>query len=288
MPDRDPIAELSALAREGRDLATPLPAVDVRARGARRHRRRVATTVATACLAVALCAGVAVAAAGNVLGTAPQPIAPTRTPAPTQTPIETAPELTEDQRLTAGDIAWGPEVEWGSIGLTESFESSDTGCYTEVLANLSADRGVAELWHEKFRSAGENPQAEAITMQFGSADAARAVYDLLIEAGDGCEQLVRERGGEPRPDMGDWVRLAVPEGEAQYIEGMYADTLESEVGFFDSMGVVINGDRVVVVGIIVRGQDNNWAYNKEQEADTGLPLHPQIRTLPVAAERLAR
>ncbi|MPZ94772.1 MAG: hypothetical protein GEU96_07595, partial [Propionibacteriales bacterium] len=256
MPDRDPIAELSALAREGQDLATPLPADDVRARGARRHRRRVATSVAAACLAVALCAGAAVAAAGNVLGTAPEPAAPTPTTAPTPeptreptpeptreptpdptldptspstTPSETAVdprpdpepavELTEDNRLAAGDIAWGPQMRWRSTGLTESFESNDTGCYTDVLDGLSEDQGLTGLWHEKFRNGAEDyPQVEAVTMQFGSVDDARAVYDQLLRSADDCAALIRGRGDVPKPDQDDsWRSVTVHPGEAQFM-----------------------------------------------------------------------
>jgi hypothetical protein len=78
--DHDPVEEsllrLRDLAAAGREHARGLPAEQVRALGARRHRRRIAATAAAASLTVGVFAGAAVAVTGQLVSstTPPQPV----------------------------------------------------------------------------------------------------------------------------------------------------------------------------------------------------------------------
>jgi molecular chaperone DnaK len=96
-PARDPLERLSELAASGSARAHGMPAEQVRALGARRHRRRIAVTLAAASLAVAVLAGGAMAVAGQLDRTSrtPQPV---DSPSPSLTP----PTPTKSEKLTPG------------------------------------------------------------------------------------------------------------------------------------------------------------------------------------------
>lgn len=113
-PARDPLERLSDLAASGSLRAYGLPAEQVRALGTRRHRRRIAVTLAVASVVVVVMAGGAVAAAEqlNRTSNAPQPV---DSPTPSLAPPTRPQHFTPGSRPGQGGRAFEPRLGMGAL-----------------------------------------------------------------------------------------------------------------------------------------------------------------------------
>lgn len=121
MPDfedslfRDPLERLSELAASGSARAHGLPAEQVRALGARRHRRRIAVTLAAASAVVAVLASGAVAVAGQLDRTSMTP-QPAGSSSPSLAPPTRPENFTPGTRPGLGARAFEPGIGKGALG----------------------------------------------------------------------------------------------------------------------------------------------------------------------------
>jgi hypothetical protein len=111
---RDHLERLSDIAASGSAHACGLPAEQVRALGARRHRRRIAVTLGAASVVVAVMAGGAVAVAGQFDRTpgTPQPV---DSPSPSLAPPTRSEDLTPGRRPGLGGRAFEPGIGKGAL-----------------------------------------------------------------------------------------------------------------------------------------------------------------------------
>lgn len=286
MPDfeHDPVRNLRDLADAGRAHAHGLPAEQVRALGARRHRRRTIATVAAASLAVVVFAGGALTAVGRfVTATTPPQPAGTEAPQVVPSPDPTLPRSV----LLAPDQTWYHERD--DFRVVSTVHGEGDGYVSVCQRDTMAALGAVDVWRRDFAfRQGSGPVIRSAALQFADERTAAAAYDRLGRWAAGCRQAVRTRGFERFSDRGRWY---APASGTSFRTGMTYGPVEGdqfgEMAYFDDQGLVLAGDRVMLVTLVVPGQDYNWAYTERDRRQTGLPMHPMFRMLPAAAANLA-
>jgi len=275
-PTERSLQRLRDLASAGRTHAQALPAEQVRALGARRHRRRVIATVAAASVAVIVFTGGVVAATGDLVRTSTQP-QPAVTPTMSQEVLLRAEKTVYQER---GDFVVARTVH----GEGKAFVSI---CQRDSLASL----GAVDVWRRDFafRRGGDTALRTAV-MQFPDAETAAVAYDTLGRWVEDCGGAVRSRGFTRFSDRAQWYDVAVDDGTARFrstmIYGPVEDDPFGDLGYFDDEGLVVSHDRVMVSSLVVAGQDWNWAYSERDTRLTGLALNPMFGILEQAAHNM--
>ena len=269
------LQRLRALASAGRTHARALPAEQVRALGARRHRRRVVTTVAVASIAVAVFAGGVVTAANDLVRTS------TRQPADT-------PTMSRSVLLRAEQTVYH---ERGDLRVAETVHGEGNGFVSVCQRDSLASLGAVDVWRRDFEfPQGGDPVLRTAALQFPDAATAAAAYETLGRWADDCGGAVRSRGFDSFSDRGRWYGVAAGNGVARFRSGMTYGPVEGDrfgdLAYFDDEGLVLSDDRVMLVSLVVPGQDWNWTYSERDARQIGLPMNPMFGSLHVAARNL--
>lgn len=186
-------------------------------------------------------------------------------------------------------MAWHHRGDWISQGTTRSDEpTSPSPCLTRPLNDY---RGARSSTSERsFALEGsDRDTALAVVVQFDNVTHATAAERAVRRALQACDDTLADDASyvgtaHPTPAR----RVDTERGTARFTEVDYVTLTDADeqVGTFEAVGTVRTGRRLLVVSMAVHGQDNNWSYVADDP--TGLPLHPMYRTLPRAANRLAR
>jgi hypothetical protein len=303
MPERDPLAQLRQLARQGEDLAQPLPVERVRQLGNRRRTRRRTGMIAAAVAAVVIAGGV-IAAQGVLRGDpGPGPVA-----TPTTTPPAHTPSPTPDRTVTEANLITAEEVpQQGEESFAETAKGAGrpAGQITVCLPDGAlSGLGATAIIGRNFRRDhvfdgstnppespfGTDPTIYTQALQFGSAADASAAYRTYRDWLDTCAATIKGRKDVPLGAGVDWiaVQTKVPGAKAGFMERTWRERADtSGNGYFESIGLALVGDRLAVTVSLQYGQDYNIAYRPDGDPDTGLPPHPQFGLLVAAAHRLA-
>jgi len=304
MPEHDPFAQLRQLARQGEDLARPLPVERVRQIGNRRRTRRRTGMIAAAVAAVVIAGGV-IAGQGLLRGDpGPGPVATPKTTPPAPTPSPTpAGTVTEANLITADEV---PQQGEESFAETAKGVGRPADQVTVCLPDGAVSGlGATEIIGRNFRRDhlfdgsinppevpfGADPTIYTQALQFDSAADASAAYRTYRGWLDTCAATIKGRKDVPLGAGVDWiaVQTKVPGAKAGFMERIWrarADTSGS--GYFESIGLALVDDRLAVTVSLVYGQDyDSVAYRQDGDPVTGLPPHPQFGLLVAAAHRLA-
>jgi hypothetical protein len=277
--DHDPaersLRRLRALASAGRAHARGLPPEHVRALGARRHRRRVAASVAAVSVVVAGVAGGVLTATGQLVRTTPQPAA--------------APDLPRSVLLRAAETVY---FEQNDFRVAETVRGEGSIPVSICQRGSLASLGAVDVWRRDFDfRAGGGPVLRTAAMQFRDAAAATAASRTLGRWSADCGEAVRSHGYRAFDGDGRWYDVPVQDGVARFRSGMVYGPVEDdpfgELRYFDDQGLVVAGDRVMLVTLVVPGQDWNWAYSRRDARQIGLAMNPMFGTLREAAQNLA-
>jgi len=288
----DPLAQLRSLAESGSRRAAPLPSARVREMGARRHRRRIVATVVAASLAVVVAAGGALAAADQLVGAQrPQPSTPSEAetpnePEPPESAPPSAPTLTQADLVLADQLGQYFDRGWAVVDTQEGVGAGVVSVCQRGGLDTLGDPIAA--WRRDFVWRGDGELTiRSAALEFADEVAAGAAYQTLRSWIDSCRSAVLDRGFDRFESAGTWYDVDVADGEgsfyAPYLYGPVPDL--PDYGYWDSQGVVLVGNRVLLVSMVDPNTEFHVSYDDND--DTGLPLHPFIDALPAAATQLA-
>jgi len=198
--------------------------------------------------------------------------------APSTAPSESDPgPITSNQLPNQKDLAWHDFGDFREQETGKGPGATITDCF-----DLDDDLlGASSLIHRSFAAFDGDVPALAIGVQFTSESEARAGFAAFQQLRQGCVAHLAKTGN-PDGRVSDWIRVDTVASRAGFFEFSYPT--DGDNGRFESLGAVQEGSRMVLLLMYADGQDNNWAYEKSD--DTGLPLHPQLRSLPRVAQRL--
>lgn len=254
----------------------PLPATEVRRLGDRRRRRRQAATGVVGLAAVA--AIVLPVTLGG--GSSDRPVAPA-TDAPSA-PASGAP--TASDLLSDADTVYSDGADWFT---TDTFAGDGPAFHPCARSDLSGLGATAVYQRDyELRNTGEPTPGTPVrsdflhesVAQFSSPAAARSAYETIGGWVTACSGRIpgthSYRTFEPKP-----IPLDVP-GEGTVIGAQYGPPPKSIDPYGDSAyiaetGLVVSGDRILVLGSQIVGQDYDFVQ--------GTPVE---RMLPIAAELL--
>lgn len=297
MSDQDEFAGLRDLAREGENLAHPVPAERIRQLGTRRRRRRHISVVAAAIVAVVVTGGTI--GSQNQLFLKP-PVATTPTTSPTAVPATTSPPPTKPtstapapagRALTIGNLPAEQDLEWGEVSawkLASAYQGAGQSSANQCFASNPGTLSPVDLFRGDYSLDGIKSEggATAIVMQFATDSEAKSAYDTIASWGETCDKRLTSQGHE-RVGVGKWYDVAVSNGSAKFTDISFNNLAEPEAEetFLDAYGLVLTGDRVAFVSMLDYGQDREFAYSESTDVD--LAMHPLIGSLPRVAARLA-
>jgi hypothetical protein len=282
--DDTTLLRLRELADQGSRHARGVPPDEVRTRGQRRHRRRVAAIAVATSAVVAALAGGSYAALGLLTNPVePQPAGP----APTVVQSPTASQAPSLERyLLRPDQTWFHEQ--GQLIETQTVEGEGSDelfvCQRDALASV----GAAAVWRRDFTLPGaQNTGLKTAAVQFAdSTDASRAHATISSWVQD-C-RTAESAGFEEASGGGDLgYEVPVDVGAARFFEYMFQPApgdSSGELGLFEDTGLVLVEDKIMVVSLYGVGLDWNWSYDP---SFTDLPMNPLFHMLPAAAANLA-
>lgn len=207
---------------------------------------------------------------------APGQEAPPTTPASPDAP---APPVTEADLPTAADLVWNEGVQW-TAGETTS--GSGAGPVSVCQQNQLETLGANAVWVRSFEQS-DNGAGAAAAMSFDTTALADQAYATLQNWTTDCAAALQRQGHTDGQQGIPVTPITVPNGRAQFTEWSYRTTA-SEDSEFESLGLYQVGDRVGLLMMRIRGEDNNW--DLEPDGPVG-ELHPQIRSVPPVAAKLA-
>jgi hypothetical protein len=304
MPEHDPLSQLRQLARQGEDLAQPLPVERVRQLGNRRRTRRRTAIIAAAVAAVVVAGGAIVGQGVLRVDRNPGPATTPTVGSPSQTPSPPAPART----VTATNLIGADEVP--QLGKERFAETADgigrsADQITVCLPDGALDQlGATEIVGRNFRRDrrfdgssnppeapfGSDPMIYTQALQFDSAGDASAAYRSYRGWLDSCAATIKARKNVPLGAGIDWidVQTRVPAAKAGFTERTWRERDDaSGSGYFESVGLAVVGDRLAVTVSLQYGQDyDSVAYRQAGDPASGLPPHPQFGLLVAAAHRL--
>ena len=256
MPDHtndpfEPIdSELRSLADSAARSAHGVAPAEIRARGARRHRRRIGAVAVLATLAIVAVATVAVGASRDLAGDQVGPAAEGDTTALTDADLPAGSELPGFNEITGWKAS--DAYPTGGDGLV-------TACQQESLAGLGAE----EIRIRNYRQTTEYPPGTTpdpaarlahtgiSIARFADEAAAQEAFETVrgwIEQCHGGGDAVHELGG-----------VASDEGEGQaWLVTYPVEAGEPDIGVLDGEAVGVAGNRIVLIGQTQRGQDYNY------------------------------
>jgi hypothetical protein len=201
----------------------------------------------------------------------------------------TAPTLTRSVLLQAGETWYH---QGGDFAVSRTVHGGGDDPVSVCQHGSLATLGAVDRWRRDFvfRDGG-GPVLRTAALQFADADAASAAYRTLGFWASQCEATVRSRGYTTFADNGRWYQVDTGDGLASFRSGMSYGPVEGdttgEMAYFDDLGVVLTRRRVMLLSLVVPGQDHNWTYSEQDSEQTGLSLHPMFHLLPAAARALA-
>lgn len=203
----------------------------------------------------------------------------------------------EPVRRLPRSVLLGPAQTWyherGDLRVVQTVHGEGAGYISVCQRGALASLGPEEVWRRDFAfRRGEGTVIRSAALQFGNTATAEAAYDTLRGWADQCRRAVLGRGFERFSDRGRWYDVAARAGSARFRSGMTYGPVEGdpyrEMAYFDDQGVVLRGDRVLLLTLAVGGYDWNWAFAEEDREQTGLAMHPFFRLLSEAAGNLGR
>lgn len=301
MSDINPTTGLEDLALRAAHLTHPQPPSQIRRWGERRRRRRHIAIGAAALVVVATAGGSL--AQGTPFTHRPPPLA-AGSPTPDITAI---PERTidSDNLLRAGDIPTDDQfaVEEVDPGIGRTIDEASV-CQRNGLAPLNASQALSRNFLERYHyGPGETPDPSApltdlpnlyaVALQFPNEGAVRQAYSTYREWVEACPAALATEGYDlpsQRPVV--WERVPTASGESVFTELIYTepggDSDQDGGGYFESIGLTVVGDRMMITVHLAFGMDHNTTYAPTPDPSTGLPPHPLYAINAVAAERLER
>lgn len=199
------------------------------------------------------------------------------TGAPTGTPDASASTaaLSAANVPTEDDMEWHKPGDWSLVGdQAGEGRSPSSACQKGSFAVLA---GAGDMRNAQYVM-GESENATALVIDFDSPDSASAAYDAITGWSNNCD---------PAPSSTAQVDTATGEGEASFVEVTLPgpETSQTDMGTFQGIGTVVNGDRVAYVVMTITGMDNNWDYAPNGAVGA---MHPMFRTLPKVSERIVK
>lgn len=309
MSERDPLQDLSELARYGEERAVGLPADRIRRLGTRRRNRRHAVIGVAA--VVVLLGGGAVFAQTQlrtdrppIIATTPTAVPNTSTPSPPAVSPSTR-TLTAANLLAVGDVptVGAERVTPAAAGVGRARDDTSACIPDQGLGVFGAEQILTRNFliepvdppftpDPKDPLSGQ-PVVYTLALQFADENAATGAYETYTRWIADCDQTIQKRGGTPLGTVGKprWhpVQTGTNGARGSWVETLYrlpGDT--SDNGFFESVGLTVVDDRLMVTVALVYGQDNNVSTNQAGDPTTELPPHPQFGLVIAAARRLAR
>lgn len=315
MNDRDPWSELRDLSEATGQSVIPLSPESIRRLGAQRRRRR---HLAVGAVAAVLVVGVGGAVIGQTVNQArpdlPQiartptatvtPTAAGTTPTAPTTSTPTAPvtatpaqtrKVDLDNVITTNDlpIADGVNGEWAEIPPTANDWNPLSICQEETFADLGVTSQAGRIFRFEYEYGPGDivpdptsthtgaPTDYALALQFSDQATAEKAYQHYHDWISDCSDNLTERAYQP---VGDdlpvkWAKTNVDQGTAEWAEIRYVSASDDTDGVFQSVGLLLDGDRLAITVSYIFGQDHYYSQNQDGEIDAGQPPHPQFRML---------
>ncbi|WP_425309551.1 hypothetical protein AADG42_12560 [Ammonicoccus fulvus] len=192
--------------------------------------------------------------------------------------------VTEADLPADSELVWTPEIGWRTV---ETSEGGGTQQLSVCQQNRMESLGAKFIMVRTYALAGDpntsGADAAAIAMSFESKELADQAYATAQGWITECAATLEAQDRtEPRFAI-EPMDVPVAGGRAQVSEWMYGTAADE--GEFESQGLIQVGDRLELLVMRVQGQDNN--FDTEPNGPVGL-VHPMIRSVPAAAEKLAR
>lgn len=179
-------------------------------------------------------------------------------------------------------------------------------CESTAATNLSALGGTPVL-RRNFTSQyqyqpGESPDPSdplkdlpseyTAAIQFTDPDAAKQAFDTYTSWVDGCLNQLEGLGyrvlnQEPQ----EWYEAPTETGRGKFTQIVYREpkAKDQDAGFFESIGLTLVEDRLMITVSLVYGQDHIVIMAPTPDAnEPSLDPHPQFALIRLAAEHLAR
>lgn len=192
--------------------------------------------------------------------------------------------VTEADLPADTDLVWTSEIGWKTV---ETSEGGGTEQRSVCQQNRMESLGAKFLLTRTYALGGDpntsGGDAAAIAMSFETEELADQAYATAQGWITECAATL-EAQNRTNPKL--WIdprEVTVPGGRAQMSEWSYG--IGGDEGEFESQGLIQVGDRVELLVMRIQGQDNN--FDTEPNGPVG-DVHPMIRSLPTAAEKLAR
>lgn len=300
MSDTNPTTGLEELALQAAHLTHPPPPTQIRRQGDRRRRRRH-IAIGAAALVVVATAGGALAQGTPSINRPPPYAAGSPTPDITAIPART---IDSDNLLQAGDIPTDGSftVEVVDPGIGRTIDEASV-CQRTGLAPVNASQALSRNFLERYHyGPGETPDPSApltdlpnlytVALQFSDEAEARHGYTTYREWVEDCPAALATEGYDlPSQRPVAWEPVPTASGESVFTELIYTEPggdADQDGGYFESIGLTVVGDRMMITVYLVFGMDHNTTYGPTPDPSTGLPPHPLYAINAAAAERLER
>ncbi len=192
--------------------------------------------------------------------------------------------VTEADLPSDSELLWTPEIGWKTVETSEGGGTQQHSvCQQNRMESLGARFIMVRTYALGDAPRGSGADATAIAMSFESKELADQAYATAQGWITDCAATLEAQNRiDPRFAI-EPMDVAVPGGRAQVSEWMYATA--ADAGEFESQGLIQVGDRLELLVMRIEGQDNN--FDTEPNGPVGM-VHPMIRSVPKAAEKLAR
>ncbi len=139
--------------------------------------------------------------------------------------------------------------------------------------------------------AGRLPEIYTLTLQFDDAtQAAKAEATYARWLADCASRLDADGYRMLRPKVGDSlapITISTGSGHGRAYDLVYSEPGEPDGGgTFENVGLLVVGDRLLIMVRVVQGQDDNAYYWGDNPVE-GLGKHPFYAMMSVAAKKLA-
>lgn len=215
----------------------------------------------------------------------PTPPPPEPSHEPTEEPTSPPPEPTDPPTDEPGEPTASPDTSAPSDG-------DPTSSRGRVPADPAPGRETSGGPTDPDQSA-EDPPARAgvytTVLQFADARTADKAYERILDWRKDCEDTLADRGYRLL-DSGWRVPVTVDGRRVgEFVEVTYRRSGDSSGSrTFESTGVALVADRVMVTVSVVSGEDYQVSLDPEGDRQTGQSAHPQFALIRAAAERLVR
>ena len=193
-------------------------------------------------------------------------------PSGTPDPSTSTPALSAASVPTEADLEWHKPGDWFIVSdQAGEGRSPSSACQQGSLGLLP---GAGDMWNAQYVM-GEHENARVLVVDFDAPGSAVAAYDTITGWSANCD---------PAPSSTSTV--ATLAGRASFVEVTLPGPETSQTqgsGTFQSIGTVVNDDRIAYVVMTITGMDNTWDYAPDGPVGA---MHPMFRTLPKVSERI--